>query len=234
MFTVLIAGGGRVGAALASLLREDERIVAVVDRERARIEALRALLPDATRVLGDPTDPAVLEQAGVQRADAVVAVTDRDPDNLVVASLAKFEYGVSRTIARIVDPAVSWLYTPEMGVDVALNQAQLMAHLVAEEISLGEMTTLVRLRRGQFALVEERADPGSGAVGRTVSSLGLPERCVLVAVVRGDDVIPAHGDLRLEAGDEVLAVVHAGAAADLQAVLAPATVDDNPGRRPTS
>jgi trk system potassium uptake protein TrkA len=170
-------------------------------------------------VHGNGTDPEVLESAGVRRAGTVVAVTDRDETNLVVTSLAKFEFGVPRTIARVNNPKNAWLYGEDMGVDVALNQADIMGHLVAEEMSLGEMMTLLKLRRGQYALVEEQVHPASAAAGRAVADLALPAACVLVGLLRGPDLVTPHGDTVLRAGDEVLAVVHSAAAPALAALL---------------
>lgn len=215
----LIAGGGRIGAALAALLTADGHTVSVVEDRAQRAGELRELVPDANVVRGDASDPAVLEAAGIHGAEVVTAVTGDDATNVVVASLARSAFGVPRVIARIVDPARSWLYTQDMGVDVALDQARLIAHLVAEEMSLGEMTTLAKLRRGSFSLVEERVQPGAPAVGRTVAELGMPDDCVLAVVLRADRVLPVRGHLRLEADDEVLAVVHTDAAAALHGLL---------------
>lgn len=219
--TVLVAGGGRIGAALARLLVADDHEVAVIELREGRAQELRGELPAATILHGDASDPAVLELAGVRDSNVVAAVTGQDEVNVLVASLARSAYAVPRTIARIVDPACSWLFSEEMGVDVPLDQAQLIAHLVAEEMSLGEMTTLVKLRRGRFALVEERVDGEAAAVGCSIASLGLPPDCVLLAVLRRDEVHPAHGELRIEAGDEVLALVRNHAADQLQLVLGP-------------
>ena len=224
--TVLVAGGGRIGAALARLLAADDHAVTVVEPRQDRVEELRDQLPQVTVVHGDASDPAVLEAAGARQRDVVAAVTGDDAVNVIVASLARSGFGVPRTIARIVDPASSWLFSKEMGVDVPLDQAQLIAHLVAEEMSLGEMTTLVKLRRGRFALVEERVHAEAGAVGRSVATLGLPEDCVLLAVLRGDEIHPAHGDLRIEAGDEVLALVRNHAADRLHRALGPPASPD--------
>jgi trk system potassium uptake protein len=104
-------------------------------------------------------------------------------------------------------------------VDVAVDQADLLAGLIAEEMSLGDVATLLKLRRGDFSLVEERVAPGAAAVGRSISELELPAACVLVAVLRGEAVLPAHGEVRFEVGDEVLAVVHAGAVGALAVAL---------------
>ena len=106
-----------------------------------------------------------------------------------------------------------------MGVDVALNQADLMAKLIAEEMSLGDMMTLLKIRRGEFSIVEEKAHPDSPAIGKEIHELALPEQCVLTAIIRRGQLILPRGNTRIEAADEVLAVVHASAAASLAALL---------------
>lgn len=218
---VLVVGGGRVGTALAQVLIGDGHAVTVLD-DRPSVQArLRAELgPEAVRD-GDVTDPAALEAAGVRGADVVAAVTAVDERNLVVACLARQHFGVPRTVARIVDPARAWMYSPAMGVDVALNQADIIAHMVAEEMSLGEMTTLLKLRRGRYALVEERLHRTATAVGRRLGELDLPAECVVVAVIREGVPMLHDPSTTLRAGDEVLAVVHADAAAALSALLGP-------------
>ena len=171
--------------------------------------------------LGSGTDPNVLEAAGIRQASVVAAVTGDDETNLVVTSLARFEFDVPRTIARVNNPKNAWMYTPEMGVDVALNQADVMAHLIAEEMSLGDMMTLLKLRRGQYSLVEEKLHSTALAVGKTVQELKLPPDCVLTAILRKGELVVPHGNTVLEPADEVLAVVHASQLAQLAAVLGP-------------
>ncbi|MFP5488816.1 MAG: potassium channel family protein [Acidimicrobiia bacterium] len=219
MSEVLIVGGGRIGGYLGALLLEGGHAVRLIEIDAERADRRRAELGDRI-VVGSGTDPAVLEAAGARRADSVVAVTGRDETNLVVTNLAKFEFSVPRTIARVNNPANAWLYTAEMGVDVALNQADVIGHLVAEELSLGEMTTLLKLRRGSFALVEEQVHPASEAVGRCVAEVPLPADCTLVGILRGNDLVTPHGDTVLESGDEVLAIVRTDAAPDLARLLA--------------
>jgi trk system potassium uptake protein TrkA len=137
----------------------------------------------------------------------------------VVTSLARLEFQVPRTIARVNNPRNAWLFTPQMGVDVALNQAELMAHLVAEEMSLGDMMTLLKLRKGQYALVEEKVAPEAPAVGRAIHEVDWPSDCVVAAIIRRGDLIIPHGEVVLQGADEVLAVVRSTQAAQLAAIL---------------
>jgi trk system potassium uptake protein TrkA len=205
---VLVVGGGKVGSYLASLLIANGYTVRVIEGNREEISRLSQELPEGVLVVGDGTDPSVLEAAGVRKADVVAAVSRADETNLVITSLARFEFNVPRTIARVNTPKNAWLFTPEMGVDVALNQADLMAHLIAEEMSLGDMMTLLKLRRGQYSIVENRVSPGALAAGKHVRDLDLTHDCVLTAIIREGELIVPRGDTVVQPDDTVLALVH--------------------------
>ncbi len=216
---IIIIGGGRIGEHLARLLRDRHFEVTVIEVDPQTARRLDGILPDVTVVTGSGTDLDVLERAGARRTDAVAVVTDRDEANLVAASLAKLELGVPRVVGRVKNPRNAWLYTPEMGVDVALDQADLIARLVAEEITLGELTILLELRRGQFSLVSERVGPGAAAVGRRLDELSLPPESTTVAVFR--DGLPAvDPGLVLRPGDEVILLVPTGSVGSVAAALA--------------
>ena len=221
MFTIIV-GGGQVGSYLASLLLLEKHQIKLIENRNDRIDILAARFPAEILVNGSGSNPIVLETAGVQQADVVAAVTGSDETNLVVCSLARLEYKVPRIIARVNNPANAWLYTPEMGVDVALNQADLLAHLVVEEMSLGDMMTLLKLRKGQYSLVEEKVDPQAIANGKAVRDLSIPARCILAAIIRKGELVVPRGDTVLQTADEVLAVVHSAELSKLAALLGPA------------
>ena len=216
---VLIVGGGKVGSHLASLLREEGHTIRIIDPRPDVLTKLHRELPADIIHPGDGTDPARLEQSGIRKANVVAAVTGDDETNLVVTSLARFEYGVPRIIARVNNPRNAWLFTPEMGVDVALNQADLMAKMIAEEMSLGDMLTLLKLRKGEVEIVEEKIAQTAIANGKAVRDVPWPDGCTLVAVIRKGEVITPRGDTVLRAFDEVLAVVRTQQREALAALL---------------
>lgn len=222
MFTIIV-GGGQVGAYLASLLLAGKHQIKIIDNRKDRIALLEESIPAEILILGSGSDPNVLEAAGIHNANVIAAVTGSDETNLVVCSLARLEFKVPRVIARVNNPKNAWLYTPEMGVDVALNQADLLAHLIAEEMSLGDMMTLFKLRKGLYSLVEEKVHPNSFANGKAVRDLSVPPRCVLAAIIRKGELIVPRGDTVLQAADEVLAVVHSAEIPQLAAILGAAT-----------
>jgi len=220
MYTIIV-GGGQVGRYLASILLAEGHQIKIIEYRSDRISVLEQSFAADQIIFGSGSDPNVLEGAGVHHADVIVAATGSDETNLVVCSLARLEFKVPRIIARVNNPKNAWLYTPEMGVDVALNQADLLARLIAEEMSLGDMMTLLKLRKGQYSLVEERVDPDAVANGKAVRDLNLPQRCVLAAIIRKGELIIPRGDTLLQTADEVLAVVHSAELPKLAALLGP-------------
>ena len=216
---VLIVGGGKVGTYLAGLLLADGHSVKVVEGAKEEFDRMKTELPAEVILSGTVTDPAVLEAAGIRDADVVAAVTRADETNLVITSLARFEFNVPRTIARVNIPKNAWLFTPEMGVDVPLNQADLIAHLIAEEMSMGDVMTLLKLRRGQYSLVENKVDPNAVAAGKAVKDLNLPSECVLPAIIRSGSLIIPRGETIILPGDEVFALVHVSQLDSLASIL---------------
>lgn len=219
MMDIIIVGGGKVGTHLASLLMAEGYAVKLIENQSEKIPRLLTILPPGRVIHGDGTDPELLKTADIQKANVVVAVTGSDETNLVITSLARFEFKIPRTIARVNDPNNAWLFTQVMGVDVSLNQADLIAHIIIEQMSLGEMMTMLKLSRGQYSLVEIQIDATSEAAGKAVSTLSLPQECVLVAVIRRGELIIPHGNTILEPQDEVLALVHISHASSLSAIL---------------
>ncbi len=204
---VIIAGGGRTGSHLASLLLSQGHEVRLVEPRAETLINLHRELPTEVIFEGDPTDPATLVAAGIERAHVVAAVTSSDPDNLIIASLARFQYSVRRIIGRVNNPRNAWLFTSDFGVDVCLNQADIMAKLIEEEMSLGDMMTLLKLRRGNYSLVEEKIHPDARAVGLAIKDLPLSEHCIISGILRHGEMVLPRGTTVLEAGDEVLALV---------------------------
>lgn len=216
---VLIVGGGKVGSHLASLLLADGYEVCVVESRPGVLARLYRELPTEAVMDGDGTCQEVLERAGIRHTHVLVAVTGDDEVNLAVSMMGRLIFHVPRIIARVNNPRNAWLFTPQAGVDVALDQSDLLAKLIAEEMSLGDMMTLLKLRRGELAIVTERLEPGAKAEGQRVADLPLPPDCLLMAVMRGEEILVPRGETVLQAGDGVLALVRSEAGRALHALL---------------
>jgi trk system potassium uptake protein TrkA len=216
---VIIVGGGKTGSYLARLLLDGGHEVKVIEDRPMIFERLKDELPVDTLVCGDGSSPSVLEATGIKKAQVLAAVTGEDEANLVVTTLGKFEFKVQRTIARVNNPKNAWLFTPEMGVDVSLNQADVLAGLIIEEMSLGDMMTLLKLRKGEYSLVEEKVHPTAVAAGKMIREISFPSECVVAAIIRRNKLLIPRGDTVFQPGDEVLAVVHTSQTKQLATLL---------------
>jgi trk system potassium uptake protein TrkA len=220
---VIIVGGGKTGSYLARLLLDAGHQVKVIEDRTIVFERLKDELPLNSLLCGDGSSPSVLEAAGIKKAQVLAAVTGEDEANLVVTTLGKLEFKVQRTIARVNNPKNAWLFTQEMGVDVALNQADVLAGLIVEEMSLGDMMTLLKLRKGEYSLVEEKVHPTAVAVGEALRDISFPSECVVAAIIRRNQLLIPRGNTVFQPGDEVLAVVHTSQTKQLASLLGPAS-----------
>jgi trk system potassium uptake protein len=228
---VVIAGGGRTAAQLTNWLLNQRHEVRVIEQRRDVLAFLHRELPTEVIFEGDALTAEALKQSGLDKAQVFAACTPEDADNLVLCYLARTRYKVPRTIAQINNPRNAWLFDRNFCVDVALNQSEILARLIEEEMSLGDMMTLLKLRRGQYSVVEEKIPPGARAVGVAVKDLGLPAECVIAAVIRQGKMILPRGPLVMEEGDEVLAVTDHDGAARLAELFSEA-VDPVPATEP--
>ena len=217
---VLIAGGGRTGARLANLLINQNYKVRLVENRRELLGYLHQELPTEVIYEGNPVDPSVLEAAGVREVHALAAVTSNDSTNLAICFLGKTMFDVPRTISRINNPNNAWLFNENFHVDVALNSADVFAHLIQEEMSLGDMMTIFKIRRGNYAVIEEKVPPGAKAIGIPLKDMDLAEHCVIAAIIRGGHMTLPRGDSALQADDEIIAVASPEGAQRLAQLLA--------------
>jgi trk system potassium uptake protein TrkA len=217
---VLIAGGGRTGARLANLLINQNYRVRLVEHRRELLGYLHQELPTEVIYEGNPVDPGVLEAAGIRDAHSVAAVTSNDSANLAICYLAKTQFEVPRTISRVNNPNNAWLFNEKFLVDVALNSADVFAHLIQEEMSLGDMMTIFKIRRGRYAVVEEKVPAGAKAIGVQLKDMDLVDQCVIAAIIRDGVMTLPRGDSTLQAEDEIIAVASPEGAQKLSELLA--------------
>jgi len=218
---VLIIGGGNTGTQLATMLLAQNHEVRIIEGRKDILSRIHRELPTEIIIEGNPFELQVLERASIEQANVSAACTTSDADNLSVCYLARTKYNVTRTIARINNPRNAWLFDDKFHVDVPLNQAEIMARLIEEEMSLGDMMTLLKLRRGQYSLIEEKIPPGARAIGVAIKDLKLPEQCVIAAIIRKGKIVVPRGIITLEVDDEVLAVTDTMGAKQLSDLFHP-------------
>jgi trk system potassium uptake protein TrkA len=213
---VIIVGGGKVGTYLASLLLSYGHEIKLIEHRDKYFSKVQKELPKDILIHGVASDPYVLEQAGIASVDVVAAVSDADEINLVVSTLSKMEFGVPKVVARVNNPKNAWLYNSQMGVDVGVNQADLMSHLVVEEMDLENMLTLMKLNRGEYSIVQLKVGNNAKAANKTLKELSIPKKTVLIAVTRGESLLIPKGDTQILVDDELLALTDEPSRKELQ------------------
>ncbi|MEW1868562.1 TrkA family potassium uptake protein [Streptomyces caelestis] len=216
---VLVAGAGRLGTQIAQVLSAARNQVTLIDSDDDRVAELEGRVPGVLLVTGDACAPALLEHAGALTADLVVATTGDDEDNLVISLLAKRRFSVPRVAARVNDADNAWLFDARWGVDVAVPAATPLISLIEEATGATDTVALLRLSKAGVDIIETAITPRSGAVGRALGDIGLPEGTVVATIVRdGQPTVPDPA-VRLRAGDELLLVSHSATEDEIHAAF---------------
>ena len=200
---MVINGGGKVGSFLAMAMVKNGHLVTLIERRKEVAQKVALEVPEALIILGDGCDVRYQEDAGVDNAEVFVSVTGDDDDNLVACQIAQGVFSVQRTVARVNNPKNEAIFRA-LGIE-AVSSTTIIARLIEEEISIGNIVTLQALKKGKMALVEiELPKTGGAGAGVQIQDLDLPEDCVLVSIVRDDDIIIPRGETHLEGGDTVV------------------------------
>ena len=215
---VAIAGAGKVGRSIARELIANNHEVLLLDKDAGK--AKQGAASGASVLVVDACEISSLEEAGLPSCQVVIAATGDDKVNLVVALLAKTEYGVPRVVARVNHPKNEWLFDDSWGVDVAVSTPRMLSALVEEAVTVGDLVRLMTFRQGDANLVELTLAPESPVVGKRVDEVTWPIDTALVAIVRESRVITPTPDDTLEAGDELLFVSAEDQEEALEALLA--------------
>jgi len=201
---IVVAGAGKVGHFLARRLLEDKHTVVVVEKNKDVCQKLSQTL-NLIIVNGDACEPRFLEEAHIERADVIAAVTGEDEDNLVICQLAKEKFGIKRTVARVNDPANEHTFN-ELGIDVPIDATKIIAKMIEEEVSFTDFVNLMSFERGKLAIVRVDLTDDSPAIHKNLNELVLPPDSVLVSIIRKDEVVVPKGNTVLAPGDDIIAL----------------------------
>ncbi len=216
---VSIAGAGNVGRSIAAELLENGHEILLIDVDPRAIKA--DTLPAAEWLLADACELSSLEEAGIDTCDVAIAATGDDKANLVTSLLAKTEFGVPRTVARVNHPKNEWLFNSDWGVDISVSTPRLMSALVEEAVSVGDLVRLLTFREGEANLVEMTLPEESPCVGQRIGDLDWPGDVVLVAIIRDGHSQAPEVDGALESNDELLFITAQSFERELANMLSP-------------
>ncbi len=209
---VVIAGAGQVGRSIARELLSHDHEVLLIERQPAAMRV--AQVADADWILADACELSTLADAQAEQCDVIVAATGDDKVNLVVSLLAKTEFGVPRTVARVNNPKNEWMFDESWGVDVAVSTPRIMTAMVEEAVAVGDLVRIFTFHQSGADILEVTLPATSGLLGTRVGDIVWPADTVLAAIVRGTAPIAPSSDDTLEAGDELLLVTGRGADED--------------------
>jgi trk system potassium uptake protein len=205
---VLIVGAGKVGWNLARELTQKGNEVTVIESDSQRYAVVEEELEHSVHY-GDGSELWVLERAGIERADLVIAVTGDDEDNILISQVAREKYGVDRIVARCNNPR-NLQHFELLGVKPAVSATDLILRLIEHEVPKYGLVHLLDLPQEQLEIIELEVGPGSPADGRQVKDLRLPEGSLVISVLRDEAGFVPTGESVVRSGDEVLLVLDVG------------------------
>src|SRR5213596_2934098 len=216
---VVVVGAGKVGWNLARELIGKGNELTLVESDRQSYATVEEELEHAVQ-FGDGSELWVLERAGIERADMVIAVTGDDEDNILICQVAREKYGVERVIARCNNPR-NLQHFELLGVKPAVSATDLILRLIEHEVPRYGFLHLLDLPQERLEIIEVEVAPGSKAAGTTVRELGIPDGSLVISILRdGTGFVPL-ADSVVEAGDEVLLVLDTGLEDKITAVFEP-------------
>jgi trk system potassium uptake protein len=202
---VLIVGAGKVGWNLARELLQRRTEVVVIEADPARYAKVEEELEHSVQ-RGDGTELWVLERAGIERADLVIAVTGDDEDNILICQVAREKYGVERIVARCNNPR-NLQHFELLGIKPVISATDLILRLIEHEVPEYGLVHLLDLPQENLEIIELEVAKGSEAAGKPVRDLGLPEGSLVISILRNKAGFVPAGDSVVQAGDEVLLVL---------------------------
>lgn len=216
---IVIIGGGSVGLAVAQALeqRTDRVRAKIIERNRTQAEEAADALQRTIVLNGDGMDIEIMAEANIDRADAVLAVTDDDKTNILASVRAK-QAGCAMAIALINDPTL----VPLMGaleIDAYINPRATTVSSILRHIRHGKVRTIYSIGDAEAEVIEAQVLGTSPIAGRLVRDIEFPEGVLVGALMKNDKVVKPTGDTKVEEGDVILLFCMAGDVPEVERLL---------------
>ncbi|PRX30524.1 trk system potassium uptake protein TrkA [Meinhardsimonia xiamenensis] len=219
---IVIVGGGNVGLRVARALETGPRRMRlrVIERDRVRAEKAADELERTIVLHGDGMDAEILDEAGISRADAILAVTDDDKTNLLAAVRARAA-GCPMSICLINDPSLATLMEP-LQIDAYINPRATTVSSILRHVRYGRLRSVYAIGDGEAELIEAEVRSTTGIAGHAIRDIDFPEGALVGGILRDGEVIRPTGETRIEVGDvvaifamtkdvpEVIQLIHVG------------------------
>jgi trk system potassium uptake protein TrkA len=225
---IIVVGAGKVGYHLTKLLLSQGHEVMLIENDKNKVASLMDELGDCV-IQGDGSTMETLTEAGANRADAIVAVTGHDEDNLVICQLAKMMFLGPRTISRVNNPVNEEVFW-SLGIDATVSATKLINAIIQEQVHADDLIPLLTLHGGDVEIVQTHLSHGSPVVDKKIKDLVLPKGTLIISIIRGEEVLIPRGDTDLREDDQVVAIVRKVHKEVLQQIFMP-TKKDSPGHQ---
>jgi trk system potassium uptake protein TrkA len=214
---IIIGGGGDIGYYLTRSLLQQGHEVLLLEKGLERYQFLSDELGQSV-LKGDACEARIMDEAGAQRADVVIAVTGEDEDNLVICQTAKKRFKVARTIARLNNPKHETLFQ-KLGIDVTVSPTKSILSLIESELPGPRFVQLMTLKKAGLEILEMSIPSLSPVVGKELNQINLPRRCNLALIIRDTEPIFPTATTVLQANDDIYALVTREAEEELRTIF---------------
>lgn len=215
---ILAIGGGKVGYYLVKHLVSEGQEVTIIEKDKDKCGRINEELGSIC-FQGDGCDPGILQEAGVERADIVAAVTGDDEDNLIICQVAKTKFNAPFTLARVNNPKNEDVFK-KLGIDATVSSTNIILSMIEQEVAYKGIMTSLALKKGGVEIVETMITPNSPSNGKSLKDLNIPSQCIIAGIIRGDEFIIPNGNSQLVSGDLVITLAKEDKFPALREVLA--------------
>lgn len=200
----IVVGGGKVGYYLVKTLKEKKHQVVLIEKDIKLCEKIAEDL-EVDVICGDGSDVEVLKDADIKNAEVVAAVTGKDEENLVICQMAKVNFNINKTIARINNPKNMAIFKA-LGVDKTVCSTQVICNSIEGEFDIAPLKIIESLNKGEMVLVEAKIDKKSAWKDKSIGQVNMPKECVILSIIRNEEVIFPNGSIGIKEGDTVLII----------------------------
>lgn len=201
----VVVGGGKVGYYLVKTLKDKKFDITLIEQDMNACEKIAQNF-DIEVINGDGTDLEVLKEAGTDNAELVAAVTGKDAENFVICQVAKINFNIEKTVARINNPKNREIFKA-LGVRDTVCSTEVIANIIDSELSNDKLRIVQTLDKGEIVLVEGKISRKSSWKNRQLANIDIPKGCVVVSIFRNDIVVYPSGGIDIKEDDKLLMAI---------------------------
>ena len=201
---IILVGGDKLIYHLAKKLISKGHFLTIINRDRKQAEDLSREI-NATVVFGDATNQSVLEDAGAYKADNLVALTQKDHNNLFICKMAMDYFGVERATALVNNPENEELFST-LGITGIFNITDLISSIIEQSVASDDVSNLTMIEEGKLSIFQVEVSPDSEACGKEIKEIDLPLTIVLGGIIRNGDITIPRGGSKVQAGDKIVII----------------------------